>query len=59
MRKRLMKLLSTITWVMGCAYLKPWAFKGTREERRAPGDDDDSALWLIHDTELLEKSRSQ
>jgi len=59
MRKRLMKLLSTITWVMGCAYLKPWAFKGTREERLELMEDVDSALWLIHDTELLEQRKSQ
>ena len=58
MKKRLLQILSTITWVMGCSYLKPWAFRGTREESRAPRDDDDSALWLIHETELLEQSRS-
>ena len=59
MRKRLTKLLSTITWIMGCAYLKPWAFKGVREERRETVGNDDSALWLIHDTELLEQRKSQ
>ena len=59
MRKRLTKLLSTITWIMGCAYLKPWALKGAREECRETVGNDDSALWLIHDTELLEQRKSQ
>ena len=59
MRKRLTKLLSTITWIMGCAYLKPWALKGAREERRETVEDVNSTLWLIHDTELLEQRKSQ